>query len=115
MKLVNNPAVEVGDVWFISDELAYVSWKYVEEAVSAPNFTNVVIAEHVTSIARLHLYQYLEIALERALYVDTDSIFYIQRPGDPEIPEGVFLGELTNKLAGYGPDSYISEFIAGII
>jgi len=41
-------------------------------------------------------------------------VIYVKRPGDVyDPPTGDFLGELTCELAGYGPNAYITEFVAG--
>ena len=74
-----------------------------------PN-TNVVLASFVTSHARLRLYSLLEQLQERVLYFDTDSVFYISRPGDQDLPVGDYLGDLTDELTEYGEGSYITEF-----
>jgi len=38
----------------------------------------------------------------------------LNRPGDVyRPPTGDFLGELTDELSGYGPGSYIDEFVSG--
>ncbi|KAK9686004.1 hypothetical protein QE152_g37525 [Popillia japonica] len=39
---------------------------------------------------------------ERVLYYDTDSVIYISRPGEWEVPLGNFLGEMTDELECYG-------------
>lgn len=80
----------------------------------------------VTSQARLHLYTFLEELQTRAIYYDTgycsfdfirlvvvsDSVFYTTSPGEPEIPLSPFLGGMTDELREYGPDAYISSFVA---
>ncbi|KAK3928618.1 tRNA pseudouridine synthase B [Frankliniella fusca] len=56
----------------------------------------------------------LDVVKERALYHDTDSICYIRRPGEPELPLGTHLGDLTDQIEeDYGPGSFITEFVAG--
>ncbi|KAK3924647.1 Callose synthase 1 [Frankliniella fusca] len=51
---------------------------------------------------------------ERALYCDTDSVAYISRPGEPDIPTGTHLGDLTDQVEeDHGPGSFITEFVAG--
>ena len=41
------------------------------------------------------------------LYFDTDSIIFSQRPGDPTLPTGDYLGEFTSELK---PGDHIVEF-----
>ena len=43
------------------------------------------------------------------LYYDTDSVIYKWRPGQVEIPLGVFLGESTDEVEG----DLIIEFASG--
>lgn len=63
--------------------------------------------------ARIELYKYLDILQERALYFDTDSVIYTQKPGEVTLQTGDYLGDLTDELCGYGEGSYISEFVGG--
>lgn len=46
------------------------------------NHVNVAIAAYTTAGARLDLYKYLELLRDRVLYFDTDSVMYVERPGD---------------------------------
>jgi hypothetical protein len=39
----------------------------------------------------------------------SDSIVYIHRPGQPDLPTGKFLGDLTNELK---PNQFITEFVS---
>lgn len=51
----------------------------------------------------------------RLLYTDTDSIFYVDSPNrtvPDDLPLGNGLGQLSNMLAKYGPNTYITEFVA---
>ena len=72
--------------------------------------TNVkCIAIFTTAHARLKLYEALETLQQRVLYHDTDSVIYKWRPGQAEIPLGVFLGEFTDEVEG----DPIVEFASG--
>ena len=51
----------------------------------------------------------LDTVQERALYCDTDSVIYVSKPGEPELPLGPYLGELTDELKG----EYITTFVSG--
>ncbi|KAK3922749.1 Ectoine dioxygenase [Frankliniella fusca] len=67
-----------------------------------------------TCPGRLQLYHYLDQVNERALYCDTDSVAYISRPGEPDIPTGSHLGDITDQVEeDHGPGSFITEFVAG--
>ena len=58
------------------------------------------VAAFTTSHARLRLYKELELLGEQVLYHDTDSIVYVSRPGNYEVPTGNMLGEWEDELHG---------------
>ena len=113
-KVVTDPTNELTGIRFCGEKLAYVNYKKDDEFVDAQSNVNVVIASFVTAQARLRLYEDIEKLQERVLYFDTDSLLFVTRPQDVYTPElGSFLGDWTDELAGYGPDSYITEFVSG--
>ena len=59
--------------------------------------------------ARLRLYEALGVLQEQVGYYDTDSVNYRWKAGQPSIPIGVFLGEMTDELEG----DVIIEFVSG--
>ena len=75
---------------------------------------NVFIAAFTTSHARLMLYDVLDKLGDQVLGYDTDSAWYISRPGGASVECGDMLGELTDELGGdkivgwcgSGPKSY---------
>lgn len=93
--------------------MLYVTWVHKTEAVEQLPTVNVVIAAYTTAQARLRLYDFLHPLDRRVLYYDTDSIIYNHSPGQYEPPTGNFLGDLTDELECYGPNSYITEFVCG--
>ena len=114
-KLIANPAVEINDATFINEDVAYVTWEYLEESAVDTNFINPVLSAHVTAEARLVLYSYLEKLKDRILYCDTDSIIYIENPGDEPIETGPFLGQMGDEMDAYGEGAFITEFVSGMI
>ncbi|KAJ8914412.1 hypothetical protein NQ315_017506 [Exocentrus adspersus] len=70
-------------------------------------------AAYVTTQARLKLYSSLEKLGDRVLYYDTDSVIYVSREGERDVPTGSCLGEMTDELEGYGAGSHIKEFVSG--
>ena len=46
----------------------------------------------------------------QVLYFDTDSVIYSKEPGQPELPIGDFLGDLTNEVEH---DDHIVDFTSG--
>ncbi|XP_018371345.1 PREDICTED: uncharacterized protein LOC108766509 [Trachymyrmex cornetzi] len=112
--LLTSPEHEITDILPVNDEVIYVSGRLREEAVVASPQTNVVIAAFTTALARLKLYEHLELLNRRVLYYDTDSCIYIST-GDPNEYEprtGNFLGDMTDELESYGCDSYIESFVS---
>lgn len=97
----------------INDDTLVVSYSTRSEAQKPLNHVNAVIAAYTTAGARLELYKYLEMLGDRVLYFDTDSIIFVERPGDVSPPTGPFLGELKDELEEFGPGSYIIEFFSG--
>ena len=72
---------------------------------------NIFVAAFTTCLARLKLYDVMDQLGERCLYSDTDSIIFVQRPGDTyQPPLGDFLGEFTNELK---QGDHIVEFCSG--
>ncbi|CAC5412403.1 unnamed protein product [Mytilus coruscus] len=87
--------------------------------------TNVFIASFTTCWARTSLYKVLEKTDENALYVDTDSVIFVDRNKEitNTLPIGNYLGELTNEIStevGYithfvshGPKNYAYKMVSG--
>jgi hypothetical protein len=70
-----------------------------------------VIGTYVTAGARVHLYKYLDLLQERAIYCDTDFVLYIQKESEPRFIEiGDNLGDMTDELK---PGEHIDEFVSG--
>ena len=99
-----------------------VNYEYAKAENSRPGNTSPAIASFVTSYARVELYNLIEDIEyrrgDRMIYCDTDSAIFVQRPNDPHIKTGNFLGELTDEFADYpgykcikaicpGPKSYV--------
>lgn len=74
---------------------------------SAPASTNIAIAAFTTAYARLRLYEALELLGDAVLYMDTDSVIFVDRGQDVVL--GDYLGDLTDELdAG----DWITEFVS---
>ena len=107
--LLYSDEFEVSDARLVNEEVVEVQYRSIEEFGTPNNKTNVVIAAFTTAYARLKLYDVLDILQERALYYDTDSAIYVHKQGEPELPLGNYLGELTDELNG----DYITSFVSG--
>jgi len=56
---LTRPDIEVTNLIFPKDEVAWASWRYSKDNVAAGKNVNVAIAAYVTTRARLKLYDYL--------------------------------------------------------
>ncbi|XP_034243509.1 uncharacterized protein LOC117646575 [Thrips palmi] len=114
MKLVTDPTKEVTALLPLSEDCLQVTYKPVEDSEVTLPTSSLSHAAYTTCIGRLNLYKYLDIVGQRAYYHDTDSAAYLSRPGEPDLPLGTHLGDLTDQIAeDYGPGSFITEFVAG--
>ena len=76
-----------------------IRYEYGDKFVQPDPKTNVIIA-------RLQLYDELDILQERVLYYDTDSVIYLSQP-EPRL--GNYIGDLTDELGG----EHITVFASG--
>lgn len=114
MQIVIDPTKIVQSLVPLGEDCLQIAWKPIEDTdVSLPT-SSLVHAAFTTCFGRLQLYKFLDIVGERALYCDTDSVAYISRPGESDLPLGNHLGDLTDQVADdHGPGSFIVEFCAG--
>ena len=68
-----------------------------------------LVYRFTTCWARLHIYKHMRMVEKDLLYVDTDSIVFVHRPGAPLPPTGNILGDLTGELQ---PGQFIREFVS---
>jgi len=87
-----------------------VLYQYQKEDIPVSPNLNIFVACFTTCWARLRLYAALEQLQERVLYYDTDSVIYLEEPGQPSPVLGDYLGEFTTELDN---DDYIVEFVSG--
>ncbi|XP_032226582.1 uncharacterized protein LOC116609873 [Nematostella vectensis] len=105
--LLNNDSIEVNDVLIVNDDLIQVHYRLGEKFQELKPHTNVVIAAFTTAYARLKLYDVLDGLGERCLYHDTDSVIFLNRPGEWKPPLGDYLGDLTSELE---PGDFIDRY-----
>lgn len=112
LKLLIAEDKEVLNVLIVNEELLYVNWQLIDDAVEPTPYTSVVIAAYTTAQARLKLYTYLEKLGRRTLYCDTDSCIFVSREDSDEYspPLGSLLGEMTDEL---GEGTVIKSFVSG--
>ena len=108
--LVNNNMINISTIRICTEDVLEVVYTHVQDEEPQNGKTNIFVAAFTTCLARLKLYESLEILGERALYFDTDSVIYRCKPGEADIPLGDFLGDMTNELDN---GDYITEFVSG--
>ena len=114
MDIVADPLKEVSGLLPLSEECLQATWKPNEVTEQTLPTMSLVHAAFTTCLGRLQLYSYLDIVKKRGAYHDTDSLAYLSRPGEPDLPLGTHLGDLTDQVEeDYGPGSFIIEFVAG--
>ena len=112
-EMVEDPTTEI-NINRIDEDSMELSVLLKDEFVESTGNKNIYIAAYTTAQARLKLYSYLELLGDRVLYFDTDSIIYISRDGEYDVPLGNYLGDMTDELEkDYGPGSYITRFASG--
>lgn len=94
---------------FMHDAVARTICYQRKKDFQEPMNTNLAIAAFTTAHARLRLYDILEKLQERVLYMDTDSVIFIDDGIGKTLPMGNLLGEMTDEL---DKDDYIVEFVA---
>lgn len=91
-QLLDDPAYEISNVRICNEDVMEVVTTIAEEEYKRSFKTNVFIAAFTTSLARLKLYNALDVLQDRALNYDTDSVIYKSKPGEEKLPLGRFLG-----------------------
>ena len=112
--LVEDDSIELTGEFSPNPDTIVVSYQLKDDEAADPGNTSIAIASFVTSYARLHLYKFMEqvdsIGHDRLLYFDTDSIIFVQKPGDPVVETGDYLGDLTDELP---PGARCTRFVSG--
>jgi hypothetical protein len=109
--IYNDKYKEVSQI-IINDEIRLMEYKSKEEYRKPNKTTNIYIACFTTAHARLRLYELLEILSWRVLYMDTDSVIFIDDNSEEcrlvQVKLGDCLGMLTNEFKA----KHIMEFAA---
>ena len=110
---MKDKTITIHDLRILNDDCLEISYDKLIDDAPGGQTTNIFIAAFTTCHARLRLYHHLDHVGENALYFDTDSVVYKWRPGEPEIPLGNFLGDMTDELDdGKGNRDVIVEFVS---
>ena len=96
--VVSNPFNDIRQVRIVNDDTVEIVHANLEDNQPDNGRINIFVAAFTTCYARLKLYSYLDRLQQRVLYFDTDSVIYTTLPGQPNIPLGDYLGEMTDEL-----------------
>ena len=107
---LDTDTLDVRHVSVINNDMVEVFYQHQQEDVPVSPNLNIFVAAFTTCHARLKLYQALEQLQERVLYFDTDSVIFLQDPGQPNPDLGPYLGQFMSEL---DDDEYIEEFVSG--
>jgi DNA polymerase type B, organellar and viral len=109
-EVVDNDAHDIENVFFHDAITRSITYRPREhEGIYSPT-TNLAVAIFTTAHARLRLYEAAEVCNEHLLYMDTDSLIFVQPMDQPPLLQcGPLLGDLSNELAA---DEYITEFVS---
>ena len=105
------------NIQFLTADMIQMNYNIKNKFVDNHNNTNIFVAAFTTSHAREMLYHVLDKLGDQVLGYDTDSCWYVDKPGDNTIDTGDSLGDLTDELegnhiikwCGTGPKSYAYE------
>lgn len=87
-----------------------LTYKTRTDFISVPAYTNVPIAAFTTTHARCRLYEALaSVPSTKILYMDTDSIIFVEPNDKTYLKTGKYLGDLTDEI---GEDDAIVEFVS---
>lgn len=105
---VHSDEYEVLGVVMHNSNARTITYRQRKEFISQPGYTNIAIAAFTTAHARLRLFEALKVTGQDTLYMDTDSVIFVDR-GDTPLKTGPYLGELTDEL---NEGEWIEEFVS---
>ena len=105
-KILLDDEIDNLNIQFINNDMIQMSYNKKDDFVDNSKDTNIFVACFTTSHARMMLYNVLDKLGDQVLGYDTDSAWYIDRPGGNTIETGDSLGDLTDELEG----DYITEW-----
>ena len=92
---------------FISDDMVQMTYNFKDQFVDNSKNTNIYIACFTTSHARLMLYNKPDYLKEKVLYIDTNSVIFVD-DGTKNVKTGDMLGDMTDELSGKEITNFVS-------
>jgi hypothetical protein len=120
--IMTDPTKTLHNFHILTDKVATIEWTHDDLFVPESDSTSVFVATFTTCYARLYLYKLLDQLQRRVLYYDTDSVIFVDVPGQECPALGDYLGELTDELkkgdsidvfASGGPNNYCYKTKSG--
>ena len=106
--LLSDTTKEISTIRICTDDILEAVYTSVNENAPKGTKNNIFIAAFTTSLARLKLYESLDLLNQQVLYMDTDSVIYKWRHGLPSISTGDFLGQMKDELEGDDITDFVS-------
>ena len=98
----------------VNEDCLLVNWEYKDDESAKNVNTSLAIASFVTSYARIELMKKIdeiEIIPGRTLYMDTDSIIFRYKEGEPKPRTDDYLGCLADEISkDYGEHAICTKF-----
>ncbi|KAK3917051.1 DNA polymerase [Frankliniella fusca] len=113
ISFVSDDTIQIHSIIPISDDVIHISYTLVEACQESLPTNSVIHGAYTTMYGRLELYKHMELLQDRLCYGDTDSVVFVSRPGCPDPPLGPYLGQLSDELEAFGPNSFCYEFCSG--
>ena len=88
--VVNNNMININTIRICTEDVLEVVYAQIQDEEPQNGKTNIFVSAFTTSLARLKLYESLEILGERALYFDMDSVIYRWKPVKPTSHSATF-------------------------
>ena len=107
--ILSDTTKQISTLRLCTDDILEAVYTHVDDNAPKGTKNNIFIAAFTTSLARLKLYESLDLLNQQVLYMDTDSIIYKWREGQPSIQIGDYLGQWKDELNG----DVITEFVSG--
>lgn len=117
--ILSSPLVSVDYIFSYGEEAVWVNWRHVDtnedthtsDFKRGNNQQSVIVGCFVTAYARIKLYKELVQIGRNLLYCDTDSCVFVKDKNlkyEPVMDDAI--GSLSDELACYGRNAFISEF-----